>query len=201
MLGRFRTLVNGRNQSKRTYKGVCSRPCNEGFRREMITLIIVYLLFQRCCSNPCRSAAGPTRPIILIGFSRSSGMAFVALLYSDSDGVRLISRNGNTFKSFPGLCKGLAIDLNGRRCVLDGEIACLDSHGQPQFRKLLFRRAEPFFYAFDILWDEHARSDDEEEMRRFRNGETFVTCHSPTGSFVFAGSCRNVVNVFCTATT
>jgi hypothetical protein len=41
----------------------------------------------------------------------------------------------------------------------------------PQFRDLLFRRAEPVVYAFDILWDEHAKSNDEEEMRRFRNGE------------------------------
>jgi ATP dependent DNA ligase domain len=96
---------------------------------------------------------------------------FRALLYPDKDGVRLISRNGNTFKSFPGLCEGLARDLNGRRCVLDGEIVCLDSHGMPQFRDLLFRRTEPLFYAFDMLWDEHAKSDDEEEMRRFRNGE------------------------------
>jgi hypothetical protein len=42
---------------------------------------------------------------------------------------------------------------------------------KPQFRDLLFRRAEPFFYAFDILWDEHAWSDDEMEMRSFHNGE------------------------------
>ena len=56
---------------------------------------------------------------------------FRALLYSDSEGVRLISRNGNTFKSFPGLCEGLACDLKGRCCTLDGEIVCLDSHGQP----------------------------------------------------------------------
>ena len=96
---------------------------------------------------------------------------FRALLYSDKDGVRLVSRNGNTFKSFPGLCEGLARDLRGRRCVLDGEIVCLDSKGKPQFRDLLFRRAEPFFYGFDILWDEHPWSDDEEERRRFRNGE------------------------------
>jgi hypothetical protein len=41
----------------------------------------------------------------------------------------------------------------------------------PQFRDLLFRRAEPLFCAFDILWGEHAKSDDEEQMRRFRNGE------------------------------
>jgi len=39
------------------------------------------------------------------------------------------------------------------------------------FRDLLFRRAEPLFYAFDVLWDEHAKSDDAEEQRRFRNGE------------------------------
>ena len=72
------------------------------------------------------------------------------------DGVRLVSRNGNVFKSFVGLCEGLARDLNGRRCVLDREIVCLDSQGKPQFSDVLFRRAEPVFYAFDILWDEHA---------------------------------------------
>jgi bifunctional non-homologous end joining protein LigD len=96
---------------------------------------------------------------------------FRALLYSDKDGVRLVSRNGNTFKSFPTLCDGLARDLKGRRCVLDGEIVCLDAAGKPQFRELLFRRAEPLFIAFDLLWDEHTKSDDEEEMRGFRNGE------------------------------
>ena len=96
---------------------------------------------------------------------------FRALLHSDSNGVRLVSRNGNTFKSFPCLCEGLGRDLEGRRCVLDGEIVCLDADGKPCFRDLLFRRAEPVFYAFDILWDEHARSDDEAETWRFRNGE------------------------------
>jgi bifunctional non-homologous end joining protein LigD len=96
---------------------------------------------------------------------------FRSLLYSGKDGVHLVSRNGNTFKSFPGLCEGLSRDLNGRRCVLDDEIVCLDRNGKPQFRNLLFRRSEPVFYAFDILWDEHATSDDEEEMLKLRNGE------------------------------
>jgi bifunctional non-homologous end joining protein LigD len=98
---------------------------------------------------------------------------FRALLHSDDKGVRLLSRNGNQFKSFPGLCDGLAHDLKGRRCVLDGEIVCLDFQGKSQFRDLLFRRAEPVFYAFDILWDRHASSDDESERRRFQNGEDF----------------------------
>lgn len=96
---------------------------------------------------------------------------FRALVHSDRDGVRLISRNGNAFKSFPHLCDGLARDLRGRRCVIDGEIVCLDPTGRTQFDALLFRRAEPVFYAFDILWDQHAWSDDDQERYRFRNGE------------------------------
>jgi bifunctional non-homologous end joining protein LigD len=90
---------------------------------------------------------------------------FRSLLHSDERGVRLVSRNGNTFKSFPSLCERLARDLKGRRCVLDGEVVALDSAGKPQFTDLLFRRAEPVFYAFDLLWDEHGWSDDEEELR------------------------------------
>jgi len=96
---------------------------------------------------------------------------FRALLCAGADDVRLVSRNGNTFKRFPDLCAGLTRDLNGRRCVLDGEIVCLDPNGKPQFRDLLFRRAEPLFYAFDILWDEHAKTDAEQENQLFRNDE------------------------------
>jgi ATP-dependent DNA ligase len=70
-----------------------------------------------------------------------------------------------------GLCEGLARDLKGRRCVLDGEIVCLDPDRKPQLRDLLLRRAEPHFVVFDLLWDEHAGSDDEVEQRRFRIGE------------------------------
>jgi bifunctional non-homologous end joining protein LigD len=36
--------------------------------------------------------------------------------------------------------------------VLDGEIVSLDPKGRPQFRDLLFRRGEPRFVAFDLLW-------------------------------------------------
>jgi bifunctional non-homologous end joining protein LigD len=96
---------------------------------------------------------------------------FRALLYSGEDGVRLVSRNGNTFKSFPDVCEGLARDLKGHRCVLDGEIVCFDPRGKPLFSDLLFRRAEPRFIAFDILWDDHAKTGDDEVNSRFHNGE------------------------------
>ncbi len=39
--------------------------------------------------------------------------SFRTLQHSDKDGVRLVSRNGNVFKSFPGLCDGLGRDLEG----------------------------------------------------------------------------------------
>lgn len=42
--------------------------------------------------------------------------------------------------------------LKANRAVLDGEIACLDGHGQSQFNELLFRRSAPRFCAFDLLW-------------------------------------------------
>ena len=37
--------------------------------------------------------------------------------------------------------------------MLDGEIVCLDKRGRPQFKNLLFRRGEPSFVAFDLLYD------------------------------------------------
>jgi hypothetical protein len=36
-----------------------------------------------------------------------------------------------------------------------------------QFRNLLFRRAELRFFTFDLIWDEHAKADDEDDNRRF----------------------------------
>lgn len=36
--------------------------------------------------------------------------------------------------------------------VLDGELVCLDRCGMARFHHLMFRRAEPVFYAFDLVW-------------------------------------------------
>ena len=77
---------------------------------------------------------------------------FRALAYVEDGVCRLVSRNGNEFKSFPGLAAGLADELRVGAAVLDGEIVCLDSDGKSQFEELLFRRSEARFQAFDLLW-------------------------------------------------
>ena len=41
-----------------------------------------------------------------------------------------------------------------RSAVLDVEIVCLHEDGKPEFRDLLFRRGEPRFVTFDLLWSE-----------------------------------------------
>jgi len=64
--------------------------------------------------------------------------------------TELISRNGNSFKSFEALRTQLRLPYAGTT-VLDGEIVCLDKRGRPQFRDLLFHRGEPCFFAFDLL--------------------------------------------------
>jgi bifunctional non-homologous end joining protein LigD len=67
---------------------------------------------------------------------------------------KLVSRNGNEFKSFAVLNEAIASELKGHSAVLDGEIVCLDADGKPQFRDLLFHRGDPRFVAFDLLWCE-----------------------------------------------
>jgi len=77
---------------------------------------------------------------------------FRSLVHVHDGECRLISRNGNQFKSFPALAESLPAELRARSAVLDGEIVALDRHGKTQFKDLLFRRGEPRFYAFDLLW-------------------------------------------------
>ncbi len=64
--------------------------------------------------------------------------SFRALAYVDQGECRLVSRNGNQFKSFPALAGRLPAELRCRSAVLDSEIVCLDRHGKTQFKNLLF---------------------------------------------------------------
>ncbi|HZT29453.1 MAG TPA: RNA ligase family protein [Bryobacteraceae bacterium] len=77
---------------------------------------------------------------------------FRAVAYIEAGGGRLVSRNGNIFKSFPGLATSLAAAVGQHEAILDGEIVALDGSGRAQFYPLLHRRADPYFYAFDCLW-------------------------------------------------
>ncbi|MGA2146399.1 MAG: RNA ligase family protein [Bryobacteraceae bacterium] len=76
---------------------------------------------------------------------------FRALAAIENGRCRLISRNRNAFKSFPGLCAGIASAIRGET-VLDGEIVYLDRDGVPRFYDLMRRRGPQCFYAFDLLW-------------------------------------------------
>ena len=49
---------------------------------------------------------------------------FRALAYVEDGVCRLVSRNGNVFKSFPALASGLPDKLRAGAAVLDGEIVC-----------------------------------------------------------------------------
>ena len=72
--------------------------------------------------------------------------------YVEGERVRLLSRRGNAYKSFGELCGWIGRHLKVENAVLDGEIVCLDTDGRSQFNDLLYRRGDPYFYAFDILW-------------------------------------------------
>ena len=76
---------------------------------------------------------------------------FRALAYIQNGLCRLVSRNANEFKSFPVLNSALPLECRAQQAIIDGEIVCLDDTGNSQFSALLFRRAEPRFYAFDLL--------------------------------------------------
>src|SRR5579863_1992115 len=75
---------------------------------------------------------------------------FRSLAHVENGRCKLISRNGNEFKSFRSLSVVLGRELKNS-VVLDGEIVCLGEDGKSRFYDLLFRRREPRFVAFDLL--------------------------------------------------
>src|SRR5205085_1633875 len=77
---------------------------------------------------------------------------FRALAYVDRGQMHLVSRKGNAYKSFAGLCDAIAFELAGHEAVLDGEIVYLDADGRPQFYSLLRHRGPQRLAAFDLLW-------------------------------------------------
>ena len=68
---------------------------------------------------------------------------FRAIAFIADGGCRLVSRNGNEFKSFGVLAAEICEQLDAAAAVLDGEIVCLDHRGRSHFNDLLFRRGDP----------------------------------------------------------
>ncbi len=77
---------------------------------------------------------------------------FRAVAYIERDTTRLVSRNGNRFKSFPTLTSAVSEAFAGREAILDGEIVHIGPDGKPRFYDLMRRRSPQHFYAFDLLW-------------------------------------------------
>jgi bifunctional non-homologous end joining protein LigD len=76
---------------------------------------------------------------------------FRSTAHIDNDGCRLVSRRSNRFRSFNLLSESLG-NLPVIDAILDGELVCLDNDGRSVFNEILFRRSQPYFYAFDLLW-------------------------------------------------
>ena len=77
---------------------------------------------------------------------------FRALAFIERGNVSLISKKGNTYTRFLPLCQELGQVFGRKELILDGEVCCLDSDGKSQFYSLMFRRGQPIFAAFDVLW-------------------------------------------------
>ncbi len=77
---------------------------------------------------------------------------FRALAHIEHRTARLISRNGNVFKTFPDLAAGLGASLPVRDAVLDGEIVHVGPDGVSRFYDLMRRRRPQHYFSFDLLW-------------------------------------------------
>ncbi len=77
---------------------------------------------------------------------------FRALAYVENGAARLVSRNGNAFKTFLDLGAGIGSVLPVRDAVLDGEIVHVGPDGAPRFYGLMRRRRPQHYFAFDVLW-------------------------------------------------
>jgi bifunctional non-homologous end joining protein LigD len=76
---------------------------------------------------------------------------FRCLVYIAEGRCDLVARRTNYYQRFDSLKAALA-NLKVTDAILDGELVCLDDEGKSRFNQLLRRRAEPAFYAFDLLW-------------------------------------------------
>lgn len=76
---------------------------------------------------------------------------FRGVLAIENGKGRFTSKTGKPMPRFQALADGLARALRVRDAILDGEIIVM-SRSRPDFYALFFRRGEPAYAAFDLLW-------------------------------------------------
>jgi hypothetical protein len=65
-----------------------------------------------------------------------------ALAVLEAGRVRLVSRRGREFKSYPTLASALANEISAKSAVIDGELAALDERGRSVFNAMRSRRPQ-----------------------------------------------------------
>jgi bifunctional non-homologous end joining protein LigD len=86
---------------------------------------------------------------------------------------RFTSKTARPMPRFQELADALARVLGARSAILDGEIIVMGSGG-PDFNALFFRRGEPAFAAFDLLWLDGRDLRDAPLWRRKKRLQTLV---------------------------
>jgi len=76
---------------------------------------------------------------------------FRGTLYIDRGRAQFRSKSVRVMKRFQSLADGLARALDLRDAILDGEIIVMARH-TPDFYALMFRRGQPEYAAFDLMW-------------------------------------------------
>lgn len=76
---------------------------------------------------------------------------FRGVLHVEDGRGYFTSKNNRVMRRFESLADTLARSLNVRSAILDGEIVVM-REGMPDFYALMFRRGEPQYAAFDLLW-------------------------------------------------
>jgi len=77
---------------------------------------------------------------------------FRALAHCVDSDCRLVSRNNYVYRRFEPVCESIVEALGDRDAILDGEVMCLAEDGRAMFKNLMYRRGDPYLYAFDLLW-------------------------------------------------
>jgi bifunctional non-homologous end joining protein LigD len=114
---------------------------------------------------------------------------FRALAHFGKGTCTLASRNGNVFQSFSSLTSSLSPTMR-RDAVLDGEIVCVGDQGRPQFTDLLFRRGDPAFFAFDLLWCDGRDLRSEALIERKMELKRILREHQPESRLLYVDHIR-----------